>query len=136
MKKKAFLWSPLQIVTASFVAGPFAGCYMLGKNYKIFGLSNLAKNCYIVGLLFTAALFVGLSFIPEHLIEKIPGSIIPIAYSSTIYGFAKSYQKPKIEEKYQEGLKRHSIFRCLAVMFLTLLVQTPLLLLYFIFFTH
>lgn len=45
------LWTPLQIVLATFFGGPMAGCYFLGRNYKAANRREQARYCYIAGAL-------------------------------------------------------------------------------------
>lgn len=129
-EKKQSLWSLGQILFASYLAGPIAGCYLLGRNYKVLGKPEHSKKCYIAGFIGTILLSVALSFIPEDLIEKIPRIIIPVTYSLLIKELARVYQGKIIEEKMKEGSKRYSHFWCFLVTSSLLVIQLLFLFLF------
>jgi hypothetical protein len=93
------LWSVTQISLASLLAGPLAGCYFLGKNFRAFGSPTYAKWCYLIG--FFGTLFFGAIFflLPQKLTDFIPPRVIQLIYAAIITGYAHAYQKQIIKGK-------------------------------------
>lgn len=75
--KKAF--SPAQTGLGTFVGGPLAGTYFLRANFLAMGDPRKARATTIGGIVVTALILLAMPFLPE----KMPGYIIPIAYTVT-----------------------------------------------------
>lgn len=77
------LYSPRQATTASIIGGPLAGLYVVRTNYQEMGRQAAARSALIYGLVFIAALFAILPFLPE----RFPNVVLPVAYSLAQLGF-------------------------------------------------
>lgn len=121
------LWSVKQISIASFLAGPMAGCYFLGKNFREFGSPTYAKWCYLTGFLATLLFLAIPFFAPEQFLKYIPSKIIPIVYTSIITSYAHVYQNKIIKEKMDQGAQRRSFGWCFLLIFSFVVIQLSLL---------
>ena len=92
MEIKEF-FSPKQIYVGTFVGGPLAAAYFLGRNFKIMDKDRLNKLCKIFGVVLTVVLF-GITF---ELPENFPSTLVPIAYSAVAAGMAWQWQVTKEE---------------------------------------
>ncbi len=127
-EQKTYFWSAGQVWLASFLGGPLAGCYLLGRNSQESGLSKTAKSYYIGGILGTLVLLIILYFIPNHFLTKYK-TFIPTTYLGLLLTFGQQ-QKKMLKEKFSTGYTRHSYFRCFLVALSLLVIQTFLFLLF------
>ena len=93
------LYSIKAIAGATFLGGPLAAGYMISENFKALHAPEKARTALILGIIFTLVLFGGLFMIPEHIIDRVPKQLIPIAYTAIILGI--------VEWKQGDDLKRH-----------------------------
>lgn len=108
LEKPQRLWSLKQIFLASLLAGPIAGCYFMGKNFKKFGLPADAKKCYLAGILGTLLITTLLALIPERFTVGMGNAAVPPSVAGVILLYARMYQKHLIEEKISQEAKRFS----------------------------
>ncbi|MCB1076173.1 MAG: hypothetical protein KDK59_11700, partial [Simkania sp.] len=92
------VWTVGQIGAMAFWGGPFAGAFLMSKNYKVFDNPAAAKKTLIWGALFTTLLFLIIGLIPEVALEKIPRVVIPVAYMLVMIEIAKKNQKQAIQD--------------------------------------
>lgn len=118
--KNRNIWSTNQILLATFFAGPFGGCYLLSKNYKILGHEVYAKRSLIVGVIATAILLFLYTFIelPQNFFRL----AIPLAYTMVIWEFAKKFQGTQIKELRNSGIKRNSYGKLICTSILIMLL--------------
>jgi len=79
------LYSPRQIYTASFLGGPFAGAWLLSRNFRLLSRSSDSDRTLIIGVAVVIGLFPLLVVLPKNF----PQVVIPLAYSYPIYYFSK-----------------------------------------------
>ena len=70
------LYSPRQILIATFLSGPLATAYLLKKSFESIGKKELANKSLLVCLIGTAVILAILPFLPENT----PSIVIPLAY--------------------------------------------------------
>lgn len=93
------LYSAKAIAIATFIGAPIAGCILLAHNTRKLGDARSASMTLIWGIVTTAVLMIVCYFLPE----KFPNSVIPIAYTVTIYKFAKQRQAEALLEHIKRG---------------------------------
>ena len=126
--KQSRVWSMLQINIASFIGGPFCGCYLVSKNYKTLENPKLSKKLILIGISSFLLLITFFMFLPQSLIDKIPKTTVPAVYTTLIYYYAKTYQKQPIVELMKKGTKRQSYFKLILCILVFLLIQLPVIL--------
>lgn len=94
------LYSLKSINFATFFGGPIAAGFLVRQNYLALDEPEKAKNSFLIGIISTILLFVGIFSIPEEIINKIPNAVIPLIYTGII---AKV-----VDSKQGEVLKKHS----------------------------
>jgi len=113
------VWSVGQIGALTLFGGPFAGTFLLSKNYRVFENPSAAKKILQLGAVSTALLFILFGLLPEALLEKLPNYSIPVAYIVIMIQYAKKHQKALIVEHLKTG-EKHSHWKafgfCLAFM--------------------
>ena len=67
------LYSPAQVVLATFLGTPFAGMYLLSANRRRLGHARLATTTLLVGVVATAVLVAVAAAAPDH-----PGRSLPL----------------------------------------------------------
>jgi hypothetical protein len=72
----ARLFSDGQIVFATFLGAPLAGCLLLASNYRKLADHDHARASVLWGVAATAALLIISFFLPENF----PGAALPIGY--------------------------------------------------------
>ena len=93
------LYSSKAISGATFLGGPLAGGYLIGQNYKALNKPTQGRNSLLIGIISTILLFGGMFMLPESTIDNIPRQLIPLLYTSIIWGIA--------EWKHGDILKAH-----------------------------
>lgn len=115
------------VFIASYIGGPIAGCYLVSRNFIVFGQKELAKKVLTIGVIASLFLFAILVFIPDELVKKIPKSLIPITYSVLIYQYLIQTQGKAIDEHLKNGGRKHSRWKVIGIS----LIALVLTLLYF-----
>lgn len=123
VQKQQYFWSIEQIFFASGFAGPFAGCYLLGKNFKSLGLAHQEKMSYIGGIAGLILLLTIVTLIPDYLYDQEPLFLVPLVVGSIVSYFAYFHQK-QIPEKIEQGAKNFSYWRYSVVLFSVIFFQT------------
>lgn len=129
LKDRKF-WSLMQISLASYFAGPMAGCYFLGRNFRQSGAVSQARMSYLAGVLGTLLLFTIPFIIPENVLAHSRPLFVSIMSSSVIVSVAQMYQKPMLKEYKDSGAKNFSYWWCLLIMLAWVVIQIPLFLFY------
>ncbi|WP_166114244.1 hypothetical protein [Pseudoalteromonas sp. Z9A5] len=70
------VYSPGQIIAATFIGGPLAAAYFLKKSFESINKNDLAKKTFYGYLILSAIIIVILPFLPD----ETPNMLIPIAY--------------------------------------------------------
>jgi predicted MFS family arabinose efflux permease len=100
---KTKLYSPLQVAMSAFVGGPFAGVYVLKKNFDALSDRTGSQQAMIWGSVLIVVMAVTIPFLPK----KTPHYIIPLAYSVGARMIAEKYQMSKqaIHDSGQYGFR-------------------------------
>jgi len=88
---KINMYSPNQVFGGSFLGGPIAATYFLGKNFQVLQNGSSARTTLILGSLGTILIFLVVPFLPE----KFPNTAIPFAYTFAAYAVASKQQMSK-----------------------------------------
>lgn len=125
-QKRQQFWSINQIYLAAAFGGLVAGCYFLGRNYRLLGRPREAKISYLLGIFGTLLLILLASFIPDEFFDRIPGWFFAVLCGSTIGSIASYYQAAAIKDKISQGEKRYSYWWCVLMIFTINVIQTPI----------
>jgi hypothetical protein len=85
------LYTPRQVYVASFVGGPIAAVFTLQHNFKQLGNGRARQLTLIGGIGLNVALLAAIPFLPD----KMPNSVIPLAYTLAAGSIASSKQMTK-----------------------------------------
>lgn len=120
--KSSKFWSLWQINLAALLGSPFAGCYLISQNFKLLKLEKKGKGILIIGIIINLILLPIISFILEKFLPKFPSIVIPVAFASGCYQYAKITQISGIQKLKDMGVKRYSFlswfWRCLILLLL------------------
>lgn len=119
-KKK--LYSQKGISIATFFGGPLAAGYLIRKNFKALDKEREGLISIILGIIFTAAVFVPLFMLPEEIIDKIPNQLIPGIYTLIIYGIVEAVQGKDLKIHKEEQRQFESNWKATGIGFLSMLV--------------
>ncbi len=125
------LYSQKGISIATFFGGPLAAGYLIRQNFKALGKEREGLFSIILGILFTAAVFVPLFMLPEEIIDKIPNQLIPGIYTLIIYGIVEIIQGKDLKIHKDEKRKFESNWKATGIGFLWMLVLGAVLVAYF-----
>lgn len=120
--KNLKLFSSKAIGGATFLGGPLAAGYMIGENFKSLDKPKEGRNSLIIGIVSTIILFAGLYMIPEIIIDKIPGQLIPLIYTGIIYGIVEWKQGNILKYHKEKGNSFFSGWRAAGIGFISLLI--------------
>lgn len=101
------------IFIGSLIGGPLVAGYLIAENFRKFGDLKKAKVTWIIAIATIIVVSLALSLVPA--LEKIPGYVIPIAYSGSAQLLAKKYQNTDILSHVDQGGQVYSIWRAAAV---------------------
>jgi hypothetical protein len=98
------LYSPRQIVVASFLGAPIAAAWLVSKNYRALGRPDRAVKIIWLGVLATMIVLVVAFLLPD----RVPNTLWPLMYSSAIYGYVSWVFGPVTQRHYASGGARGS----------------------------
>lgn len=116
------LYSSKAIAIATFLGGPLPAGYLIGENFKALEKPTEGRNSLIVGIIATILLFGGLFMIPEHIIDKIPGQLIPIGYTAIIWGIIEWKQGDVLRAHEASGNSFFSTWRAAGIGLISLII--------------
>lgn len=93
------LYTPVQVMVASLLAGPLAACWLLAENYRALNNARSRWGSLLWGIGGTAALCVLAYFLPENF----PRIAIPLGYTVGLYETARVLHGVVVAEHLQAG---------------------------------
>ncbi len=106
-KEPPKLYSPKQIVGATFLGSPIAGGIVLAENFRAFGDDAMAKVAMQISVVVMIVAFVLAFYLPE----RTPNSLLPAAYCGGYLWFANKYQLKRFERHIESGGLKQSNWR-------------------------
>lgn len=97
------------------VGGPLAGAFLMSHNYRVFGKAELARKTLIYGIIATFVLCGGIFLVPAEIMDAVPNSVIPGAYTAAIYVLFQQLQFAAVEEKIKAGMSKYSYWKATMV---------------------
>jgi|SRR5215203_1374432 len=82
-----------KICAGSYIGGPLAAGYMIAENFKAIGESSKVVNTWVVTITITVLLLV-MPFLFN--LDRVPGLVIPVTYTSFAFFYFRFYQEEKI----------------------------------------
>jgi len=123
---KQKVYSPNQVLAASFLGGPMAMVYVLWRNFQTMQNPHGMQQILLWGSLFIAALML---FAPL-MTATWPDYVLPFAYSFAAWRLAQTYQMPKPVIAASEDFEFQSVGNVIAVsiVFLLAMMATAIIL--------
>jgi len=115
------------IFFSTFLGGPLAGCYLIGRNYRVLGLPENAKIWYWGGIISTILLVIILIAIPSEYMKHVPNSMIPIIYTVSISSLYRNLQATQIKQKLKDGWGKYPWYKILGIAMLSFLILMAIL---------
>jgi len=112
------VFSPGQASIGTFLGGPLAGAYFIRSNFLALEKGKQVTIATVWGVVVSAAILLVLPFLPE----RMPGFIVPIAYSITVRVIIERAQFTKAQVAASSTLTFHSNWRVVGVAALGFLV--------------
>jgi hypothetical protein len=103
------LYNDRAVYVGTFLGGPLVAGYLAAENFKKLGQPDKARTAWIVAILSTILIFLGVFLIPG--IEKIPKYIIPLAYTFIAKALFQQYLGPAIKNHIAQGGPTYSVWR-------------------------
>ncbi|MBX3024097.1 hypothetical protein KF840_04220 [bacterium] len=110
------LYSPRQVVSATMLASPLAGAWLLAANFQRLGDRPARTRSLTWGILGTIAVFVIAWFLPD----RFPRLLLPLIYGVIMHLAANRLQGPAFAAHLAAGGRRHSSWRVLGIGLLVL----------------
>lgn len=111
------------ITFATFLWGPLAGTYLMSKNFENLKQKDYAKKTIKYWIYTTLILFSLLAIIPEKIISVIPDSLIPLAYTITIYTYLFKYQDQDIKKHLKNDWVKYSGWKVTGIALIALIIN-------------
>jgi hypothetical protein len=112
------VFSPTQGAVGAFFGGPLAGTYFIRANFLALGDAKRAGLATLCGLIICVAILLALPFLPE----RMPGFIVPMAYTITARVIIERTQFTKAQIADSSTLTFHSNWRVAGVTALGFLI--------------
>jgi peptidoglycan/LPS O-acetylase OafA/YrhL len=103
------LYKDRAVYVGTFLGGPLVAGYLAAENFKKLGQPDKARTAWIIAVLSTIMIFLGIFLIPG--IEKIPKYIIPLAYTLIAQALVQQFQGPAIKNHIALGGPTYSVWR-------------------------
>lgn len=124
------LYSQKGISIATFFGGPLAAGYLIRQNFIALGKEREGLIAMVLGILFTAAIFIPVFMLPEEIIDKIPNQLIPAIYTLIIYGIVEAIHGKELKKFKEEQRSFESNWKATGIGFLWMLVLAGVLVTY------
>ncbi len=119
------------ITVCIFLTGPFVGGFLIAENFRQLNERQKAVKTWIFTIAGTVLLFYLILFVPA--VEKIPGIVFPVVYTSIASYFVQRYQEDKIKLHQKNGGQFFPVWRAVIASAVSLTVTFGLLYLAFYF---
>lgn len=93
------LYSAVQVMVASLVAGPLAACWFMAENYRVLGHERHRRASLLWGVGGTLGLFVLAYFLPQNF----PRLAIPLGYTLGLFHTARELQGAAVAQHLAAG---------------------------------
>ena len=120
--KDLTLYSQRSIGITTFIGGPLAAAYLIRANYLQLNEPDKGKQVLIYGVIVTFILLGGIFLIPENIIDKIPGFIIPAVYTGFILLYLERIQGTLLAQHKNLGNAFQSGWKAAGIGFISLLI--------------
>lgn len=122
-KKNTKFYTTIWVLIGTYLGGPLAGSYLMSKNFEALNQKNYAKNTLLIGIIANSLLFGLLIIIPSSVIDQIPNSMIPLTYTSAIYGLMIKFQDKEIKENLKDDENKQSGWKVIGIVILSLIIS-------------
>lgn len=122
IREQKELYSQRAIGIATFFGGPLAAGILVRRNYINLGNESYGKHALSIGIISTIILFGGLFSIPEHVLDQMPGSILPAIYTIIIYFTVDKFQGKQLKEHKNGNGVFYSAWKATGVGFVCMLL--------------
>lgn len=119
---QAQFYSQKAIGIATFFGGPLAAGILVRRNYINLGNDLYGKHALSIGIISTILLFTAIFSTPEHILNKIPNSIVPAIYTFIIFLVVEKLQGQELKKHKENNGTFYSSWRATGVGFLCMLV--------------
>jgi hypothetical protein len=116
---KQKIYSPNQVLAASFLGGPMAMVYVLWKNFQTLENPHGMQQILLWGSIFIIALMLFSPLLPNSLLDY----VIPFAYPLAAWSLAENFQMSKQAIADSQTYEFQTIGNVIAVSILFLLVM-------------
>ena len=114
-------FSAKSVGVATFLGGPLAAGMMIRKNFLGFGQPKQAQQALWAGIGLTLAVFSLIALVPSGLMEKVPGALIPGAYTAGILAWVNAQMGERLTVHENEGGQFYSGWKTFGVGLLSLI---------------
>ena len=114
------------ITICTFLTGPLVAGYLIAENFNQLNERHNAIKTWVYTILGTIILFCSIAFIPA--VEKIPGILFAVLYTSIASYFIQRYQEVKIKLHQEKGGQFFSVWRAVLASLISLVLTIALLL--------
>jgi len=122
MEESKKFYSQRAITIATYFGGPLAAGYLVKKNYETLEQPENAKKSFLIGIISTILIFVGIFSIPEEIIDKIPNALIPLIYTGIIYLIVEKIQGESLKIHKESGGEFYSGWKAAGVGAISLVI--------------
>ncbi len=116
------LYSQRSIGIATFLGGPLAAGYLICENCKNLDQPDNGKKAFVLGVVSTILLFVGIFSIPDSTIDSIPNQLFPAIYTAVILLLVHKFHGSILELHKENGYKFYSGWRAAGIGFISMLI--------------
>jgi hypothetical protein len=109
------LYSLQGVGIAAFLGAPLAAGILIRKNYIALGNEKYGTYAVIIGIIFTALIFFPLFLLPDTVVDRIPGFVIPAIYLGIIYTAITRLQGAVLQKHKDAGGEFYSLWNAAGI---------------------
>lgn len=121
-KKTIKFFSQRNIAIATFFGGPLAAGILVRRNFINLGQEKRGLYSILIGILTTVLIYVVIFSIPEHILDRIPNSLIPVTYTGLIWLIVEFFQGESLKKHKEENGLFYTVWKAIGIGFICLVV--------------
>jgi hypothetical protein len=103
MESNKKFYSQKIILIATYLGGPVVTGILMRKNFNVLGKKKEGNYALLLGIISMLVVLVGLYFMPENIVDKIPNVLFPAIYTVAVYFILEKVQGKELNEHKMSG---------------------------------
>ncbi len=116
------LFTEKAISAASILGGPFAGTYLIARNFRTLGKLDAARRTYVIGSFAALVVIPLIMLIPDKVIPELISRMLNLLWVLPTYFIVRRFQQVDIDRHLKSGGKKGSAWSVAGVSVISTLI--------------